>query len=96
MVGGVCGGGVVGGACMARGVHGGGVWQVGHEWKQGGVCGRRDGHCRGLCASYWNAFLFSMRTVSLASSQSSRRVDAALGVNRPLLYSSSLLLLYCS
>ena len=29
----------------------------------------------GRCASYWNAFLFSMRTVLLALSQSFRSVD---------------------
>ena len=25
---------------------------------QGGVLGRRDGHCSGRYTSYWNAFLF--------------------------------------
>ena len=25
---------------------------------KGGMCGRRDGHCSGQYASYWNAFLF--------------------------------------
>ena len=34
-------------ACMVGGVHG----------KGGGVRGRRDGHCSGRYASYWNAFL---------------------------------------
>ena len=33
---------------MAGGMHG-----------QGGVCGRRDGHCSGRYTSYWNAFLFN-------------------------------------
>ena len=32
-------------------------WGGGHAWQ--GVCGRRDGHCCGRYASYWNAFLFS-------------------------------------
>ena len=36
------------GACMARGVRG-----------KGAVHGRRDGHCSGQYASYWNAFLFN-------------------------------------
>ena len=43
MTGGVCGGG---GACIASGMHG-----RGH--------GRRDGHCSGWYASYWNAFLLN-------------------------------------
>ena len=34
-----------------------------------------DGHCSERYASYWNAFLFSMRTESLASSQSCSSVD---------------------
>ena len=39
---------VVGGhAWQGRGVHG-----------KGNVRGRRDGHCSGRYASYWNAFLF--------------------------------------
>ena len=43
----VCGGGVHGrGACVAGG----------HAW-QGSMCGRRDSHCSGRYASYWNAFL---------------------------------------
>ena len=41
-------GGRVVGACMAGGVHG------------RGMRGRRDGHCSGRYASYWNAFLFTM------------------------------------
>ena len=40
--------------CMARGCMTGGVHGV------GGMCGRRDGHCSGLYASYWNAFLFKI------------------------------------
>ena len=49
--------GVVGGmrgrgACMAGGtcMAGGCAWQ-------GAMCGRRNGHCSGRYASYWNAFL---------------------------------------
>ena len=38
----------------------------------------RDGHCSGRYASYWNTFLFSMRTELLASSHSCRW---PLGVN---------------
>ena len=34
------------GTCVERGVHG-----------MGGMRGRRDGHCSGRYASYWNAFL---------------------------------------
>ena len=33
---------------------------------QVGVHGRRDGHCSGWYASYWNAFLFKMLTLKLA------------------------------
>ena len=44
-------------------VHVGGyAWQRGHVWHwacmAGGMRGRRDGHCSGRYASYWNAFLF--------------------------------------
>ena len=43
-----------GGACMAGGMH-----DQSYAWPGGGgVRGRRDGHCRGRYASYWNAFLF--------------------------------------
>ena len=46
-----------GGACVA----GGHAWQgcvVGEAYGGGGIMhGRRDGHCSGLYASYWNAFL---------------------------------------
>ena len=47
------------GACMAGGQHGwqGEVCMVGG----GGMRGRRDGHCSGRYASYWNAFLFYIR-----------------------------------
>ena len=54
-----------GGACVVGGVHGRGACMVGaHVW-QGcawrGACmhGRRDDHCSGWYASYWNAFLFA-------------------------------------
>ena len=58
-----------GGACMAGGVHGRmcvwwGAYMVGGiSWQgaciaRGGVRGRRDGHCSGWYASYWNAFYF--------------------------------------
>ena len=43
-------------ACVARGACGGCVWQ-------GGMCGRRDGHCSGRYTSYWNVFLFTMEEV---------------------------------
>ena len=39
---------------MAGGVHGRGVCMAGG----GGFRGRRDSHCSGQYASYWNAFLF--------------------------------------
>ena len=61
------------GVCMAGGVCGsgghawwGGVWRGGHVWQMrcmrggGGMCGRRNGHCSGWYASYWNAFLFEI------------------------------------
>ena len=69
--GGMCGRDMHGrGACMAGGMHGGG-----HAWQEG-MCGR--GACMaggmhggyyevrsrsGRCASYWNAFLLSMRLI---------------------------------
>ena len=43
--------------CMARGCMTGGVHGV------GGMCGRRDGHCSGLYASYWNAFLLLLHCI---------------------------------
>ena len=59
MAGGVHGGG---GACMAGGMYGEHVWQRGdmhcaggRGW--GGMHDRRNGHCSGRYASYWNAFL---------------------------------------
>ena len=61
------------GACMAKGgMHvegrmcgeGGMCGLVGHALQRGrmcmagrGMCGRRDGHCGGRYASYWNGFL---------------------------------------
>ena len=39
----------------------------GHAW-QGGLRGRRDGHCSGRYASYWNAFLFNMNLLILGQS----------------------------
>ena len=44
------------GACMAGGVHGRGMCVMGVGG--GGMRGRRDGHCSGWYASYWNVFLF--------------------------------------
>ena len=41
---------------MARVCVVGGVWQG--VCMEGGMHGRRDGHCSGQYASYWNAFLF--------------------------------------
>ena len=40
------------GVCVAGGMHGGGCAF------QEGMHGRRDGHCSGRYASYWNAFLY--------------------------------------
>ena len=50
---------VVGGACMA----GGHAWQgacVAGGVHGRGMRGRRNGHCSGRYASYWNAYLLSM------------------------------------
>ena len=59
---------MAGGMCCGGGMHGGGACMAGeHTWQGacvmgvhggGGVHGRRDGHCSGRYASYWNAFLF--------------------------------------
>ena len=45
-------------ACMGvtGGMHGMGVCVAG-ACMAGGVCRKRDGHCSGRYASYWNAFL---------------------------------------
>ena len=48
-------GGMHGGACMVEGERGREhAWQGVHG--RGGMHGRRDGHCSGWYASYWNAF----------------------------------------
>ena len=70
--GGVCGrghawqeGGMHGkGAGMARGQ----AWQGGRHGRvvcmvRGGICDRRDSHCSGRYASYWNAFMFCIVSV---------------------------------
>ena len=54
------------GVCMARGVCGREVHGRGCTW-QGGMCGRRDGHCSGRYTSYYNAFLFIMIIVNAES-----------------------------
>ena len=55
---GACVGGVHGrGVCVAgKHVWQGCAWQGGHAW-QGSVRYRREGHCSGRYASYWNAVL---------------------------------------
>ena len=52
------GGGMCGkvGACVVKGDMCG---KRGHVW-QGGTHGRRNGHCSGRYAFYWNAFLFKI------------------------------------
>ena len=64
VAGGMCGMG----ACVAGGMCGRGhVWQGAWQgvWQRacmvGGMHGRRDGHCSGRYASYWNAFLLGFR-----------------------------------
>ena len=64
------------GMCVAgEHVWHGGVWQgkgIGDAWQRrvcgagvhgggGGMCGRRNGYCSGQYASYWNAFLLSLK-----------------------------------
>ena len=55
-------GGVHGGGVCVAGEHAWGVFMAGGAcmagWSMcgGGVCDRRDGHCNGRYASYWNAF----------------------------------------
>ena len=58
-VGGACmvGGHVWQGVCMA----GGCVAKGGGMHGTGGMRGRRDGHCSGQYASYWNAFLSKIK-----------------------------------
>ena len=48
---------MVGGACMVVGCVLGGMCDRG-PCMAGGMGGRRDGHCSGRYASYWNAFLY--------------------------------------
>ena len=43
-------------ACLG-GIHGRGHAWLGDMHGQGGMRGRRDGHCSGRYKSYWNAFL---------------------------------------
>ena len=63
MKGDICGGlcawqgGIHGGGMHGRGVHGRGTCMA-VGCVTGGMHGRRDGHCSGRYASYWNAFLF--------------------------------------
>ena len=49
---------------------GGHAWQGGMHGRgsclTGGVCGRRDGHCSGRHASYWNAFLSFMKLQNMS------------------------------
>ena len=69
---GACGGW---GECVVGGMHAQGVCMAGqgcvcvcvcvcvaggHAWLGGGMHGRRDGHCSGWYASYWNAFLLNV------------------------------------
>ena len=50
---------VLGGACMAGVMHDRGVCMA--EGMHGrGMHARKDGHCSGRYASYWNAFLFKL------------------------------------
>ena len=59
---------------MARGgMHGQGSCVAG-----GGVRGRRDGHCSGRYASYWNAFLFLIQNqvvIIMCSFSLNRRLE---------------------
>ena len=43
---------------------GGGVHGQGRQFMVGGMCGRRDGHCSGWYASYWNAFLSTVTSIA--------------------------------
>ena len=61
-----------GGGIRGRGTCGGGhVWQgvcmAGGCVAKGGMRGRRDGHCSGRYASYWNAFLSKVKVRILFS-----------------------------
>ena len=48
------------GACMVGGMHSSGACMAGEVCMAGGVHGRRDSHCSGRYAPYWNAFLFKI------------------------------------
>ena len=50
-------------ACVKNSVHGGGACVAGGSMCGRGVRGRRDGHCSGWYASYWNAFLYHYRLI---------------------------------
>ena len=69
VVGGMC---VAGGHAWQGGMCGrwacvaGGACMVGHAWS-GGMRGRRDDHCIGRYASYWNAFLLFLLFIQLLS-----------------------------
>ena len=71
----MCGGGGIHGRGVAGGIHGRVCVAEGHAWQgacvAGGMCGRgggmhgrRDSHCSGRYASYWNAFLFQKHIAS--------------------------------
>ena len=67
VAGGVCGGG---GHVWQRSIHGRGgmcgrgvCMAGGMRGRKGGMPARRDGHCSGRYASYWNAFLLLTRTL---------------------------------
>ena len=46
---------------MARG---GNSWWGACVAGEGGMCDRRDGHCSGCYASYWNAFLSTVTSIA--------------------------------
>ena len=49
------------------------VWQRGCAWQkgEGGMRGRRDGHCSGRYASHWNSFLFKLALLAVMGSYAS-------------------------
>ena len=50
-------------ACVAGGMHGRwGACIAGEACMAGGMCGRRDDHCSGWYASYWNAFMLLLNS----------------------------------
>ena len=68
----MAGGCMAGGGIRGRGTCGGGhVWQgvcmAGGCVAKGGMRGRRDGHCSGRYAYYWNAFLSKIKVQILFS-----------------------------